>query len=380
MADRESSFPFENLPEALVEDMLDQSDTLSNSLSSYFDDLQTATEAAREELRNKDLLHHENEVIHTVSHPTSCGIDGAYAVERLLATDIVAVAGLAIEGLTPPSEESFWPLPRHRSSVITAEHSDRTETVTRALMTAMELRLAANAPHNIVFLDGSLLSPAISLNQAMQAREDVDAELRATYDDHLDAALEAYVTVLEAAQTDQAFVSVPKYTTQQELSERLDADESYEDRALLSFLLEPGEFVGPLPLESSHVPRQVDQPPLAERPQAEQIDRLLQQQDILYYRPYGHSPAFRLELARSVTRNDKRLAKVLEAVQIQSGVSNVLEPYPLYITDRMVKEISNALPAIRKAVTQNIAADWDHDQEEMYLAMHGYRTEIGYGQ
>lgn len=371
--------PFQNLPEDLVEDMLEESQPLSSGLADYFTELESLTEKVRKELREQGLLRHENEIQTTISHPTACGVDGAYAIDRLLATDILAIASLAIEGLTPPSEESFWPRPRHYSVVTTADHSEATGTITRAIMTEMEIILAAKAPHNVVFLDGSLLSPAITFNQGIKAREQVDDSLAEEFNSRLDDALEAYATVLETKRTDRAYVSVPKYTTQHELLDKLEYPQSYEDRALLSFLLKPGEIVGPLTLKSSHVPRQLDQPPLSDRQAAKKIDTQLHEQDVLYYRPYKHSPALRLEMSRSVTRNNQRLASVLEAVQVQMGVSNVLEPYPLYITDRMVKHIGTALPAIRQAVTQQLAMDWNQELEDMYLALHGYRTETGFG-
>ena len=54
-----------------------------------------------------------------------------------------------------------------------------------------------------------------------------------------------------------------------------------------------------------------------------------------------------------------------------------LEPYPLYLADRMVKQMGKVIPAIRKATTQEMLQFWDQAEAEVYLLMHGYRTEIG---
>jgi hypothetical protein len=54
-----------------------------------------------------------------------------------------------------------------------------------------------------------------------------------------------------------------------------------------------------------------------------------------------------------------------------------MEPYPIYLADRMVKHLGTALPAIRKSTTQEMSLKWDEGIGSMYLAMHGYRTEWG---
>jgi len=58
-------------------------------------------------------------------------------------------------------------------------------------------------------------------------------------------------------------------------------------------------------------------------------------------------------------------------------VPGIMEPYPLYLADRMVKHLGTALPAIRKTTTQEMALKWEEALGDMYLAMHGYRTEWG---
>jgi hypothetical protein len=53
-----------------------------------------------------------------------------------------------------------------------------------------------------------------------------------------------------------------------------------------------------------------------------------------------------------------------------------MEPYPLYMADRIVKYLGNALPALRRATTQEMAMASD-DVGAIFQAMHGYRTEHG---
>jgi len=68
---------------------------------------------------------------------------------------------------------------------------------------------------------------------------------------------------------------------------------------------------------------------------------------------------------------------VFEAIRLQCGTPGIFEPYPLYLADRMVKQMGKVIPAIRKATTQEMLQFWDQAEAEVYLLMHGYRTEIG---
>ena len=54
-----------------------------------------------------------------------------------------------------------------------------------------------------------------------------------------------------------------------------------------------------------------------------------------------------------------------------------MEPFPLYLADRMVKHMRTALPAIRKTTTQEMSQNWEGNYSDLYFAMHGYRTEWG---
>jgi len=370
--------PFTELPEALVEEMLAQRDELGDSLSESFRNLSETQAENRKELQKMGILRKDTEVITTRVTPTSCGVDGAYALERLLATDLLAIAAIAIEGLTPSSEETHWPEPHHHSTVLSAGHSDDTQLVARAAMMCMEMHLAAEAPHDVIFVDGSLTTPLIYLKQGVTRQSSVDDRVAEALNERLDQGLRMYRAILESTRTDKAFVGVPKYTSRREVVDRLD-DVNHEDRGLLSFVLRPGEYVGPVPINEPKREWYSEEVPTELQNDVECIVSHLNDLSVVYYRPYMHKPALRLELATAVARNDRRLGAVLEAVQIQSAVQGMMEPYPIYIADRMVKHLGTALPALRRTMTQRMSANWDDDLGNIYLAMHGYRTDAGQG-
>src|SRR6059036_76360 len=204
--------PFEDLPEALVEEMLSHYKRLGEQLSASLQEIQSNKEKIRESLGSQNLLRADSAVIHSHAYPTTCGIDGSYAIERLLSTDIAAMAGVAVEGLTPPSEKRHWPRPHHLSRVFTVEHNETTSLIVRAIMITMELELAVKAPHDVVFLDGSLTTPVIHLNQAMARLGEVPAELSLSFLKRLGPALDNYKELLTSKRSDKVYAGVPKYT------------------------------------------------------------------------------------------------------------------------------------------------------------------------
>src|SRR2546428_3125740 len=216
MEPRSSGSPFQDLPEALVEEMLGEYKRLGTELSVSLGKMESTREQTRASLSKAGLLRRDSSILRSYSHPTTCGVDGAFAVERLLATDIAAVAGVAVEGLSPPTEVRLWPQPHHLCGVLTVGHNDATALIIRAMMITMELELAAKAPHDVVFMDGSLTTPVIHLNQAMARLGEVPAELSLSFLKRLGPALDNYKELLTSKRSDKVYAGVPKYTSRNE--------------------------------------------------------------------------------------------------------------------------------------------------------------------
>jgi hypothetical protein len=369
------------LPEALVAEMLGQCNKLGSNLSDSFRSLYDYRDGIRAKLNEKKLLNRDVELSFALTNPTCCGVDGAYAIEKLICTDLVAFAGVAVEGLTPPSEKRYWPKPHHLSEVLTIAHSDSTPMTARAIMMCMELELAANAPHDVVFLDGSMTTPLISLDQGLNRLDVIPEKLAALLNSKIELALESYLKVLSSRRTDKVFAGIPKYTTRTEISKQLLNLQEYEDRGLLTFVLDAGEFVGPVPIQKIarpwHLNLHAIQAETRLREVANEIFSALNDLRILYYRPYSHYPVLRIEIASSIAANPNRLGVLLESLRLQCRSPSIMEPFPLYLADRMVKHLGTALPAIRRTTTQQMATEWEDKMGNTYLAMHGYRTNMG---
>lgn len=375
--------PFGELPSALVDEVLKRTEELSQKLLGDFEHVRARRHEWRGSLERAGLLRRESELSY-VPIPTTCGVDGSYAVERLLASDLVVAAAVAVEGLTPPSETRHWPEPRHLVWVETEAHETDTGTILRALMIGLELELASRAPHEVVFLDGSLTTPLIYFNQALnKSRDTSHLHTTARLLAQITSFLEAYLTILSSTRSDRCWLAVPKYTTRREIGQEMGWPETHNDRGLLIFLLEPGEFTSSRSLQQPSEPWHLNLDPLESTSRkaadhiAGKIIASLGEIQVVYYRPYPWLPALRVEMSRAVAENPARLATVLHAIRHQCGAPAVLEPYPLYMADRMVKHLPKAIPTFRQLTSQYIAETYHGDIGDVFLGLHGYRTESG---
>lgn len=373
---------FADLPAALVEEILGEASAAGANMLETFKDFKKNREKQRGELLDKGLVIHESDLGYPPL-PTTCGVDGSYAIERLLTADFVAAAAVAVEGLTPPSEKRYWEQPNHSVFVSTETHHSDTATVLRAVMLGRELLLAVKAPHDIVMLDGTMTLPIIYFNQALnKAPETLELNCSKEFLNHSLEYLEAYCSILLGARLDKHYVAMPKYSTRREIGKLMNWDMRQDDRGLLTVLLKPGELTKPIPLERpgqpwhlniKGVPSEGDKASIV----GEQIVDALYQVYVCHYKPHSWLPAIRLEFAESVAKNMHRLATVIQGLKHQCATASMLEPYPIYLADRTVKALSSSLPTFRQVATQYISENYDGDIGEVFFAMHGYRSETG---
>lgn len=374
--------PFAELPAALVDEVLTQTQKVSQRLLSAFEDLKASRSTWRNALIQKDLIRKQT-ALPPANPPTTCGVDGSMAIERLLALDLVAVGAVAVEGLTPPSETRHWAEPRHIVYVNTEVHHSDTGSILRGIMAGNEMLLAKEAPHEVVFLDGSLTTPLIFFNQALsKIAEATYLRVSGFLANNILKYLEAYRTILYSTRSDHFWVAMPKYTTRREIGEIVGWKKAYEDRGILSLVLEPGEYTSPLPLKKPDNPWHITLSTITQdKEQAQklvgEIINLLEAIRVIYYRPAQWWPALRLELAQSIAANPARLAIVLKGIENQCQATAIMEPFPLYMADRMVKHLARSIPVFRQIASQNLAENYDGDIGEVFMSLHGYRTETG---
>lgn len=370
---------FADLPDALVRDLLAKAVPVAEGVSQNLQALRDAHALLYTEARNHRLICRKAD-LDVPREPSVVGVDGSYQVHRLTALDLCAAAAVAVEG-TSKEAVRHWPEPYHDMWVDGLPHRIDTVGVLRGMMVSMEMALAANAPHDLVLLDGSFSSLIIYLNQALTKIDDC---AKALADDFLERWTSGVLDQLKALLTSDRTVAMPKFTSRNEFlrGNMLNPPVTVDGKTLATMILNPGEYTRPLPLhdEADPASQQVDHLPERYCPKKDMDDivRALNGLSVIYFRPYGWLPALRMELPSAIIASNTRLSIVLEGVTRQFFSPAVIEPYPLFLADRMVKNLGSGVAVIEQAVAQHVAGS-SPDIENTLLFLQNYRTEGGRG-
>lgn len=192
----------------------------------------------------------------------------------------------------------------------------------------------------------------------------------------------SYKKILLGDGADNKFwVGVPKYTSRNDIGKDHNWPAAYDDRAILTIVLEPGEYTKPVLFTDdeawhSNLPYQSD---TMEDLMGDVMDGI-RKLHVVYYKPYSWSPAIRVELPSYIAEDKDKLDILIQNLKSQCEIPSILEPYPLYMADRIAKRISPAIPAYKQIITNSLISGGGKDQNEgdILFMMHSYRTEAGY--
>lgn len=371
---------FSDLPDALVRDLLACAVPVAEDVRNRIETLKASRETYRRSAQDQGLIKRKAD-LDVPREPSVAGIDGSYQIHRLTSLDLCAAAAVAIEG-TSKEAKRHWPEPYHRMWAGGVPHNDNTTGVLRGLMVGMELELAKEAPHDLVLLDGAFASLIIYLNQGLTNVDGVPQmlgdELRQRWREQ--GIFQRLFTLIRSDRV----VAVPKFTSRNELvgAGCLPSADGIDGRTLATLLLEPGEYTAPLPVyggpsggeqEKYHLPSL-----FCPEDNQRAMNEALQAIRAIYYRPFGWVPALRLEVPGAVANSLTRLSVALEGISRQFFSPAVVEPYPLFLADRMVKSLGSGVSVIEQTVAQHVA-DRGVDVELTMLCLQNYRTEGGRG-
>lgn len=369
---------FSDLPDALVRDLLAQATSVAERASAHLGRLRQARNSVRQQVRSAGLVARKAD-LDVPREPSVVGVDGSYQAHRLTAIDLCAAAAVAVEG-TSREARRYWQEPYHRMWVNSFEHSKNATNTLRGLMISMELELAAEAPHDLVLLDGSFIVLLIYLNQALTSFGEAPTLLREEFQRRWceQRVLDRFLALIQSDRT----VAVPKYSGRNELADitRCNDLPETDGRTLATIILEPDEYILPLPIfhfdgEDGEYHLPVVYCP---REHQAQMNQSIRNMRVVFYRPYGWAPAARLELTAPIASSPTKLSMVLEGVKRQFFSPAVLEPYPLFLADRMVRSLGAGVAVIEQAVAQH-AVGGSADVEATLLCLQNYRTEGGRG-
>ncbi len=351
---------FAGLPVALVEEMLAKSVQIGNEIYESLCKISADREKLREQLLEKNMIKNDTyndtykEEIVTTS---TCGVDGCYTIEKCISADLVCCAAFAAEGSIPPSGVRLWETPVYKTMIHTEELNAETAGILRAIMMEMEIELAAGAPHGIILLNGSYITPFVTLMETLKKALETKASTASQeFISRIKTFIQSYKTIFNSGNTNQIWAGVPKNVSKQELVSTLHLPDHYDNKTFLTILLSPGEYTAPLPVDKSEILR-VNSIPIKDEKFAAVRDNLvsfLSNLCFIYYRPYEWMPAIRIEITEAAAQNDSQFALLLNSIKFQCCNAVLKEPYPIYHASTLAHKMKSAIASLRRLSTSSI--------------------------
>jgi len=367
---------FLEIPASLVEQMLQKTNEIGDILQSSMHDINRKREKFRQQLEQIGLL--DNDInFGNIKPLVSGGVDGAYAVDRLLGTDLLFAAAVGVEGLNE-LENGKRIAPNHDVFVYPEKHNPENMISARAIMLEMEIKLAANAPYDIVYLDGSLTTALIHMYKAINFIENLNSKSSDKIREDFKDFLISYKKILDFKDSYKYYLGIPKYTSRNDIGKNLHWPENYDDRAILTLILDPGEFTRPKLFTSEegwHVRLPYEDKEL--RVLMQQVISGIKNLSVIYYKPHPWCPALRIEMPSATAGDETKLNSILINIKNQCQTPSIMEPFPLYMADRIAKHMAPAIPAYKQIIMNQMTQLNDHNEKDIFFLMHSYRTEGG---
>jgi hypothetical protein len=382
---------YADLPDEVLQQVLERTAEVADGVRALFSRVGERRGAMRDALLAAGNIRRAADLPQPAVAPTVAAVDGGAAIEKSLGADTALAVAVGIEGLTDAGSV-HWPGVQYASWQRTLAHEgEETAVVCRGVMSALELAVLRDAPHDVVLLDGSHLTPIIALNAALGVEhEGLRAELTQQF------AFRETASALRIVAERSSIVAIVKYDGSRDLAQTWLPSElrgpglGLDDRTTMSLLLEEGEYTAPQPValtqqsQTSWTQNRIEalSAPDEHREsvrlavneviaqvKGEPVSGLL----VTYYKPHSWSPAFRLEIKTAVASSPDRLATVFAGIRSQVVSPEIREPYPQWVADRMAKSVGDALVALRAAVNFDLA-DGGFG-EYVSMVAHSYRTE-----
>jgi hypothetical protein len=362
------------IPASLVQELLNDADKIGNDLSSSMLDIEEKKYTYRSQLINNRIVLDDSEMACDMSH-TACGIDGACAIERLVGTDLLVAGAVGVEGLTP-CDNASWSRPNHFTYVNAEGHDTENMNIARALMLEMELKLATEAPHDIILIDGSLTTALIHMYKAIDHFQLGTSNARNKLREDFYNFLRSYNKILGLERADKIWIGIPKYTSRNDIATKLNWKTLYDDKAILSMVLNAGEFTRPILFtdkDAWHEKVPYEEQEL--RHLIRDVIKGIRQLSFIYYKPHKWSPALRIEVPKNIIEDHNNLSAILVTIKSQCRLPSLMEPYPLYMADRIAKNIGRVIPSYRQIVARRIIEEKKVNPDDVFFMMQSYRTE-----
>lgn len=364
----------------LVNEILAKSEQIAHELYEPFREILDKRDELRSQLHEHDIVQNDS-ITENLETLSICGIDGYCMVEKFFASNLACCAAFAVEGLLPPSGEKHWEGPSHKTLFNAEKQYFESIKSLNAVMMEMEVELAASAPQRIILLNGSFITPFISIMETLKLALDTkESAISKEFISRFKPSILSLKTVFDSHNTEKMWVGIPRNMLKKELGKELNMSQYFDDEVLFTILLSPGEFTKPFPVEQSEL-SWVKNLPIHDQKFAAVRDSLVLafgKLHFMYYRPYEWTPVFRIEIAHPIAQDLSQCALLLNAIKYQCCTAGITEPFPLYCAGKIVGSMKRAMSALRRSSISHITNTHKDDSGDIFplvLLQDSYEVE-----
>ena len=338
---------FNGLTPALVEDVLAICGRSAKEALTPVRDCIAHREKMRSSLAERSLVRHESDAEFTA--PDVCGVAAVSGHFPLFGSDAGIAGACAVEGIVPDGVASRWESPRHAMVMPQGVGNSGSVEVLGAVASALMLERAGDAPHTLTLLDSTLADPFLTIVDALRpALTAKDTPVGKEFIKRLMPSMATLAALIVPGKKPRLTVGMPAHTRGTEFIRTASVESPLEDEALLTVLLDPGEYTAPIPVDISALDRARKLPIQDESftAQTASIIEVLEGVRVIYIRPRAWTPALRVELPGYLADRDNVLALVVRGITHQCATSGLKRPFPLHRAEEMCAHLARACPAI----------------------------------
>ena len=350
---------FGNLPDVMVQALLERSSEVSDALTDRVNELAEQQRSLRERAEAEGIIIKLPDSVPDAEGKTVVAVDGSATVERMAGTDVYAAAAVRVAGYG--AEVGTKP-EKSKVSMHQVEGLAHGARINQALMVMHECKLILESPADLVLVDGTIftmiLNVGIGLEEADDKHDPLSLALKCHwFGDRCDA--EGLRDAIPSLLVAKRIASIPKRSTAANEFESFTAifKGEYANMsgiATANLILKAGEYTKPLDLPTPRLFR--GNAPMSSQYRAD-LNVLLEELQVVYFRPHEWSPAYRIELAPRVVLDEDLLQRQLALIRKQCVNSSMREPYPLYLADRFVRSLGKGMAAVVEAVRGQVTSD-----------------------
>ena len=379
---------FGGIPTALVSEIFDSSGKIADDIYAPFREINQNRGALRKQLEDKSLIR-MNEPSESDEILTSCGIDGSHSLDKFLASDFACCAAFGVEGMVPESGKAHWENPAHKAVFHTVGHNPENERLVYAVMMELQAGLAADTPHDIVFLNGSFVTPfAVFMDSLKYALAAKDTIIGKEFLGRVKPSVMAFRQIFSSnfagnsgtsGTPGKMWAGIPKSSAKRELSAGLGLPGNYDENTLFTLLLSPCEYTAPASVDQSELHR-IKAIPIKDpgfSSVRDSIAAAIGNLRVIHYRPHGWTRVLRIEIDSSVSENPQRLKQLLDTIKFQCGTPGVTEPYPLSSAGNAAQSMTDAIPSMRKMAMSRITSSHKDDPGDIFSLLMGMDSNSG---